>query len=106
MGLSRQSVRLGTSCSGTMAARSSSVPDRTTCVAVCRGDRNPHIASTPSAHMMRADSSHMVLVCGVLACFVGSLVATYVAITRDPNNKDDRALMKRESIWQELRRWE
>ncbi|CAE7703501.1 unnamed protein product [Symbiodinium pilosum] len=43
---------------------------------------------------MMADA-RVFLVAGALLCFGGSLVSVYVAVTHDPNRKEDRALLKR-----------
>mmetsp|Transcript_147 Transcript_147/g.268 ORF Transcript_147/g.268 Transcript_147/m.268 type:complete len:152 (-) Transcript_147:134-589(-) len=44
--------------------------------------------------LMQADA-RVVLVCGALLCFAGSLTAVYVAVTHDPNRKEDRPALRR-----------
>ncbi|CAK0871848.1 unnamed protein product [Prorocentrum cordatum] len=48
----------------------------------------------PDQELVLADT-RVLLVCGALACFVGSVTAVYVALTHDPNRKEDRPLWRR-----------
>eukprot|EP00929_Paragymnodinium_shiwhaense_P044612 TRINITY_DN22863_c0_g1_i1.p1 TRINITY_DN22863_c0_g1~~TRINITY_DN22863_c0_g1_i1.p1 ORF type:complete len:125 (-),score=12.62 TRINITY_DN22863_c0_g1_i1:53-427(-) len=45
-------------------------------------------------HDMEADS-RIVLVGAALCCFFGSILSVYVAVTHDPNNKEDRPNLKK-----------
>mmetsp|Transcript_23344 Transcript_23344/g.48605 ORF Transcript_23344/g.48605 Transcript_23344/m.48605 type:complete len:141 (-) Transcript_23344:116-538(-) len=53
--------------------------------------RESVVATTP---LMQADA-RVVLVCDALLCFGGSLAAAYVAVTHDPNRKEDRPALRR-----------
>eukprot|EP00930_Biecheleria_cincta_P029799 TRINITY_DN20681_c0_g1_i1.p1 TRINITY_DN20681_c0_g1~~TRINITY_DN20681_c0_g1_i1.p1 ORF type:complete len:164 (+),score=17.41 TRINITY_DN20681_c0_g1_i1:64-492(+) len=39
--------------------------------------------------------ARVLLVVGALCCFAGSLASVYVAVTHDPNRKEDRPILKR-----------
>mmetsp|Transcript_16480 Transcript_16480/g.28852 ORF Transcript_16480/g.28852 Transcript_16480/m.28852 type:complete len:132 (+) Transcript_16480:60-455(+) len=48
----------------------------------------------PAEPIMAADS-RVALIGGALLCFGGSLLSVYVAVTHDPNKKEDRWYLKR-----------
>merc|ERR1712241_405909 len=75
------------SCSAAMVDKGNEYP--TLCTRQLSGNMANGCTATVSelqSPVMMADS-RVVLVCGALLCFGGSVVATYYAITRDPNRK-------------------
>mmetsp|Transcript_45920 Transcript_45920/g.146639 ORF Transcript_45920/g.146639 Transcript_45920/m.146639 type:complete len:124 (-) Transcript_45920:75-446(-) len=51
-------------------------------------------AEVMATHVMRADA-RVLLVFGALLCLGGSITAVYVAVTNDPNRKEDRPALRR-----------
>mmetsp|Transcript_25985 Transcript_25985/g.45253 ORF Transcript_25985/g.45253 Transcript_25985/m.45253 type:complete len:138 (+) Transcript_25985:64-477(+) len=64
-------------------------------VNVAREGRNQYLdGNVQQPRPLEADS-RILLVGGALACFFGSITAVYVAVSHDPNKKEDRPILKR-----------
>uniref|UniRef100_A0A7S0FRQ0 Uncharacterized protein n=1 Tax=Pyrodinium bahamense TaxID=73915 RepID=A0A7S0FRQ0_9DINO len=59
-----------------------------------RNAEEQHLRKAASARLMQADA-RVLLVCGALLCLGGSITAVYVAVTHDPNRKEDRPALRR-----------
>eukprot|EP00927_Polykrikos_kofoidii_P071678 TRINITY_DN67926_c0_g1_i1.p1 TRINITY_DN67926_c0_g1~~TRINITY_DN67926_c0_g1_i1.p1 ORF type:complete len:126 (+),score=23.90 TRINITY_DN67926_c0_g1_i1:147-524(+) len=55
----------------------------------------PRIGEFASRPLVAEADTKVLLVGGALLCLAGSIVSAYVAVTYDPNKKEDRAILKR-----------
>mmetsp|Transcript_43084 Transcript_43084/g.119164 ORF Transcript_43084/g.119164 Transcript_43084/m.119164 type:complete len:126 (-) Transcript_43084:85-462(-) len=78
----------------TVAARAAQAPARRAPIvdndALCDAAQAP----TPPSAVMEADA-RVLLIGGALLCLAGSITSVYVAVTHDPNKKEDRPMLKR-----------
>ncbi|CAJ1364780.1 unnamed protein product [Effrenium voratum] len=60
-----------------------------------RASHDAHAERAPRSDQPMMADARVMLVAGALLCFGGSMYSVYVAVTHDPNRKEDRPMLKR-----------